>query len=87
MSVRKNADGAYEYYESAETVFMTGDELSFQRKLVELQDRKAAVLAQYDLSVGAAARMRDDQVAAITADLAKVQAVLAQIAKDEQPTA
>jgi len=83
MSVRKTDNGNYEYFESAETVYMTGDELAFQRKLVELQDRKAAVLAQYDLSVQAAARVRDDQVSAIAADLAKVQAVLAQVAKDE----
>lgn len=88
MPVRKNADGGYEYYETAETVYQTsGDQLAFQRRLVELQDRKAAVLSQYDLSVAAAARNRDDQLAGIAAELAKVQAVLDQIARDAAPAA
>jgi hypothetical protein len=83
MSVRKIDDGRYEFYETSESVYMTSDELGFQRQLVALQDRRASFLVQYDQTVKAAQDQRDQQLAAIDAELAKVKEVLAQIAKDQ----
>ena len=83
MSVRKRDDGRYEFYENSESVYMTSDELGFQRQLVALQDRRASFLVQYDQTVKAAQDQRDQQLAAIDAELAKVKEVLAQIAKDQ----
>jgi hypothetical protein len=83
MSVRKRDDGRYEFYETSESVYMTSDELGFQRQLVALQDRRASFLVQYDQTVKAAQDQRDQQLAAIDAELAKVKEVLAQIAKDQ----
>ena len=84
MSVRKNADGKYEYYETSESVYMASDELGFQRRLVELQDRRAAFIAQCEQTIKVAQDQRDQQLASVDVELAKVKEVLAQIAKDNQ---